>query len=58
MIPLAIPTADNTVISVDTIDFTADGSCLVNGGATDIREAPPGKSFNALGYTVAGLVRF
>jgi hypothetical protein len=29
---LQIPTADNTNIRIDTIFFTADNSCLVNGG--------------------------
>jgi len=34
--PLAFPTFDNTVITFDTINFTFDGACLINGGATAI----------------------
>lgn len=34
--PLAFPTFDNTVITFDTINFTFDGACLINGGATQL----------------------
>lgn len=48
--PLQIWTADSTSITADTINFTADGACLNNGGGTAIAEAPKGKNFNANGY--------
>jgi hypothetical protein len=35
-IALAIPTFDNTAITWDTINFTFDGACLINGGASVI----------------------
>ncbi len=41
--PLAFPTADNTVITADTINFRADGACLINGGSTPL---PPGQRPN------------
>jgi hypothetical protein len=40
-IKLQFPTADNTYITADTINFRADGSCLVNGGAAFVPH--PGK---------------
>ena len=54
---LQIWTADSTTITADTINFTADGACLNNGGGTAIREAgrfpnPRGVDFNKLGYLV------
>lgn len=55
---LQIPTADNTYITVDTTDFTADGANLINGGGTDIREAPRQGNFNALTYTRSEILRF
>jgi hypothetical protein len=42
IIPLAFPTADNTVITADTINFTADGACLINGGAVGLPFGVPG----------------
>jgi hypothetical protein len=44
IIPLAFPTFDNTVITFDTINFTFDGACLINGGATQLprRQRPNG----------------
>lgn len=33
---LQIPTFDNTSITFDTINFTFDGACLINGGASDV----------------------
>jgi hypothetical protein len=38
--PLAVPTADNTVILASTNYFTADGACLVNGGGAAIPSNP------------------
>jgi len=49
---LQIWTADSTTITADTINFTADGACLNNGGGTSIIEAPPKRAFNKLGYLV------
>jgi hypothetical protein len=50
--PLAVWTADNTVIKADNTGFTADGADLINGGGTPIAEyQPPRKHFNALAYT-------
>jgi hypothetical protein len=37
ILPLAVWTADNTVITADTIGFTADGSNLFNGGASILK---------------------
>lgn len=56
--PLQFPTADNTHITIDSVDFTADGANLINGGGTDIREAPPAGNFNKLSYTVSALIPF
>jgi hypothetical protein len=50
---LQIPTWDNTYITFDTINFTFDGACLVNGGATQIN-SPTHKP----AYTESGIVRF
>lgn len=58
MIPLAIWTADNTAITADTRNFTADGANLINGGATDIREAPPNSKFSLPTYTVSAIIPF
>ena len=44
--PLAIPTADNLLITADSTDWTADGACLINGGGAAIPDNitfPPGK---------------
>lgn len=49
---LQIWTADSTNITADTINFTADGACLVNGGGTPIPEAVKGKQFNKVSYAV------
>lgn len=61
MTALAVWTADNIVITADTINFTADGACLINGGGTDIIEAPPTGptgNFNALSYTRSEILGF
>lgn len=55
---LALWTADTTVITTDTLYFTADGANLINGGGTDIREAPPTGNFNKLSYTVSAVIPF
>lgn len=55
---LQVPTFDNTIITFDTINFTFDGACLVNGGGTDISEALAGHNFNALSYTRSEILRF
>jgi hypothetical protein len=48
---LQIWTADTTTILCSSINFTADGACLNNGGGTAIAEAPGGGAdFNALSY--------
>lgn len=49
---LQIWTADSTNITCDTINFTADGACLVNGGGTAIAEARKGQQFNKVSYGV------
>lgn len=41
------PTADNTFITVDTINFTADGACLSNGGGTTLVNLRHTKNPNA-----------
>lgn len=56
MIPLAFPTVDNTVILASSINFTADGANLINGGATAIIEAPKGQNFNKLSITTSQIV--
>lgn len=55
---LQVPTFDNLQITWDTINFTCDGACLINGGGTDIREAPAKGNFNALTYTRSEILRF
>lgn len=50
--PLAVPTADNTVIRASTINFTCDGACLINGGGIEIPEAPPKQNFNKLSANI------
>ena len=40
MNPLPYPSADNTMITADRTDFTADGACLRSGGQ---QQTVPGK---------------
>lgn len=47
--PLQIWTADSTNILCSSINFTADGATLNNGGGTAIIEAPL-QEFNSLSY--------
>lgn len=49
--PLAVWTADNTAITADSNQFTADGADLINGGGTPINENAPRGTFNRLAYT-------
>jgi hypothetical protein len=53
---LAIPTADNTVILASSLNFTADGANLVNGGGIEIPEAPKGQNFNKLSVTTSQIL--
>lgn len=53
--PLAIWTADNTVIRADSVFFTGDGQNLINGGGIAIIEAPTPEN-NSLSVTVAGIL--
>ena len=39
--PLAIPTADNTLITADSTDWTADDACLINGGGIGLPQNTP-----------------
>lgn len=50
LIPLQIPTADNTAITGDTNNFTCDGANLVNGGASQIVRK------KAASYAVSGFI--
>jgi len=54
---LQIPTADNTNIRIDTIFFTADNSCLINGGGIFQRSAKA-QGFAQLNRTESGILRF
>lgn len=54
---LAFPTADNTVITADTINFTTDGADLINGGGQFIAEQKP-KEYGGLVVTNSQYLRF
>jgi hypothetical protein len=51
-------TADTTLITADSLYYTADGATINNGGGLSIPEAVPGVSFNAPAYTVSAIIRF
>lgn len=53
---LQIPTADNTNIRIDTIFFTADNSCLVNGGGISLKPLK-GQVYKP-SVDVVGILRF
>lgn len=53
MIPLPFPTADNAVITADSIFLVTDGANLIGGGGTAIHEAPNKGSFNKLSVTTS-----
>ena len=56
---LAFPTADNTNITCDTINFTADGANLANGGGTEISEKPKQQQeYGGLAVTSSAYLRF
>lgn len=50
--PLQIWTADSTSITADTVNFTADGADLINGGGAAIIEPVNHGARNRLAYTV------
>ena len=53
---LQIPTADNTNIRIDTIFFTADGACLINGGGVFQRASR--RLYQDLNRVESGILRF
>ena len=55
---LPFPTADNTYITVDTINFTADGACLSNGGGQFISYKAEGLSRAQPTFSESAYLRF
>ena len=53
---LQIPTADNTNIRIDSIFFTADNTCLVNGGGISLKPLR-GQTYQ-LSVDKEGILRF
>jgi hypothetical protein len=51
-------TTDATKITADTINFTADGADLINGGGTPIDEKPGTSAQGGLAYNVSQYLRF
>ena len=54
---LAFPTWDNTNITFDSINWTFDGACISNGGASEISEKPKAES-GGLAVTSSAYLRF
>ncbi len=56
---LAFPTWDNTNITFDSINWTFDGACISNGGATEISEKPKAQQeYGGLAVTSSAYLRF
>jgi len=55
---LQIPTADNTNIRIDTTYFTADNSCLINGGGFFQISVQPKSVYQQLNRIESGILRF
>jgi hypothetical protein len=54
---LVIPTADNANVRIDTTYYTADNSCLINGGGF-FQRSLKGEHYQQLNRTESGILRF
>jgi hypothetical protein len=55
---LIVPTADNANGRIDTTYYTADNSCLINGGGYFQKSVLPKSVYQQLNRTESGILRF